>query len=198
MIGTELARAHAPAHLEAVHARHHHVEHDEVEGRLAEAVERLAAVGRLHDLVAVLAQREGEQRLDRLLVVDEQDAGRVLEHVLYGQGTPSYPADSHARPADLPRGTHPVLLRADRGRVLAQRPSPARSGPRSTPDAFSASRAAGRPRRAGPRAYPGAPRGRQRRRGAGRQAGRRLPRHGLLPGQHAVASRPRRPTASAA
>ena len=87
------ARAHAPAHLEAVQAREHDVEHDEVEGRLAEAGERLAAVGGLHDLVAVLAQREREQRLDRLLVVDEEDAGRVLEHVLSGQGTPSYPAD---------------------------------------------------------------------------------------------------------
>ena len=38
-------------------------------------VERLAAVGRLHDVVAVPLQREREQRLDRLLVVDEQDAG---------------------------------------------------------------------------------------------------------------------------
>ena len=58
MIGTDAARAQAPAHLEAVEARHHHVEHDEVEGLLAEARERLAAVGRLHDLVAVLAQRD--------------------------------------------------------------------------------------------------------------------------------------------
>ena len=83
------ARAHAPAHLEPVEAGHHHVEHDEVERRLAEARERLAAVGGLHDLVAVLAQRVGEQRLDRLLVVDEQDAGRVLEHVGSGQGRPA-------------------------------------------------------------------------------------------------------------
>ena len=41
---------------------------------LVEAVERLAAVGRLDDLVALLAQRIGEQRLDRLLIVHEQDA----------------------------------------------------------------------------------------------------------------------------
>ena len=73
------ARAQAPADLEAVELGHHHVEHDEVEGLLAEARERLAAVGRLHDLVAVLAQREGQQGLDRLLVVDEQDAGWAVE-----------------------------------------------------------------------------------------------------------------------
>jgi hypothetical protein len=64
----------AAAHLEAVHPGHHHVEHDEVEGLLGEAVQRLAAVGRLHDVVAVPLQRERQQRLDRLLVVDEQDA----------------------------------------------------------------------------------------------------------------------------
>ena len=41
---------------------------------LGEARERLLAVGGLHDLVAVALQRERQQRLDRLLVVDEQDA----------------------------------------------------------------------------------------------------------------------------
>ena len=55
--------------------RQHHVEHDEVERLLVEALQRLAPVGRLDDLVALLPQRVGEQRLDRLLVVDEQDAG---------------------------------------------------------------------------------------------------------------------------
>ena len=45
-----------------------------------EALERLGAAGRAHDLVAVLAQRVGEQRQDRLLVVDEQDACRSLGH----------------------------------------------------------------------------------------------------------------------
>ena len=74
MIGTERAGAQPPADLEAVHLRQHHVEHDEVEGLLGEARERLAAVGRLHDLVAVALQRERQQRLDRLLVVDEEDA----------------------------------------------------------------------------------------------------------------------------
>ena len=77
MIGTDAARAQAAAHLEPVELGQHHVEDDEVEGLLGEAVERLAAVARADDLVAVLAQRIGQQRLDRLLVVHEQDAGET-------------------------------------------------------------------------------------------------------------------------
>ena len=80
MIGTDERAPQAPADLQAVHPGHHHVEHDEVEGLLGEAVERLAAVGRLDDLVAVALQREREQRLDRLLVVHEQDAGCSISH----------------------------------------------------------------------------------------------------------------------
>ena len=82
MIGTLAGRLRAQpaADLEAVHLREHQVEHDEVEVLLGEARERLAAVGRLHDLVAVALQGEGEQRLDGLLVVDEQDAGWAVGH----------------------------------------------------------------------------------------------------------------------
>ena len=74
-------RAQPLADLEAVHPRQHQVEHHEVELLLGEARERLAAVGRLHDLVAVALEREREQCLDRLLVVDEQDAGGAVGHV---------------------------------------------------------------------------------------------------------------------
>ena len=56
--------------------RHHHVEYDEVEIALGEAVERLAPVRSAHDVIAVLPQRVGQQRQDRLLVVGEQDACR--------------------------------------------------------------------------------------------------------------------------
>ena len=69
------AAAQPAADLEPVDPRQHQVEHDEVERLLVEALERLAAVGGLDDVVALLAQRIGEQRLDRLLIVDEQDAG---------------------------------------------------------------------------------------------------------------------------
>ena len=44
-------------------------------GLLGEARERLPAVRRLDHLVAVALQRERQQRLDRLLVVDQEDAG---------------------------------------------------------------------------------------------------------------------------
>ena len=46
-------------------------------GLLAEALERLLAVGRLHDRVAVALEREAEHLPDGLLVVDEQDGGGV-------------------------------------------------------------------------------------------------------------------------
>src|SRR3954447_21347429 len=75
------ARAQPPADLEPVELGHHHVEDDEVERALAEALERLAAVGRPDDVVAVLLQGEAEQRLDRLLVVDEEDARGAVCHV---------------------------------------------------------------------------------------------------------------------
>ena len=118
------ARAQAPAHLEAVEPGHHHVEHDEVERRLAEARQRLPAVDRLHDLVAVLAQRVAEQRLDRLLVVDEQDAGRSVEHLPSRyQGTRSYPPGFDARRADLPGGAGAGPAGGDRLRLLAAGPA---------------------------------------------------------------------------
>ena len=74
------AAAHAPAHLYPVDFRKHDVEHHQIESLLGETVERLAAVVRRHHLEAVLAERVGEQGLHRVLVVDEQDAGRSLRH----------------------------------------------------------------------------------------------------------------------
>jgi hypothetical protein len=51
-------------------------------------VQRLAAVGGLHNVVALFAQRVGEQRLDRLLIVHEQDARWSVGHdgLLPGKG----------------------------------------------------------------------------------------------------------------
>jgi hypothetical protein len=72
MIGTALRLL--AADLEAVDLRQHQVEHDEVERLLLEAVEGLAPVGRQDDVIALLAQRVRQQRLNRLLIVDEQDA----------------------------------------------------------------------------------------------------------------------------
>jgi hypothetical protein len=74
------ARPQAPAHLQPVELGKHHVEHHEVEGLLGEAVQRLAPVPRVHHLVAVLTQRERQERLDRLLVVYEQDSSGSIGH----------------------------------------------------------------------------------------------------------------------
>ena len=148
MIGTGRARAQAPADLEAVHPRQHHVEHDEVEGLLGEARERLAAVGRLHDLVAVALQRERQQRLDRLLVVDQQDARGSVCHDLRKASEDSrrrYPRIGARRPR-LPGRVPAGAGRAVRRRVLARGPpAPARARcrpTRSTPAARSGRAAA--------------------------------------------------------
>ena len=78
MIGTAERARMPPAHLEAVDLRQHQVEHDEVERLLGEAVERLLAVAGRDHLVAVALERERQQGLDRLLVVDEQDPRGAL------------------------------------------------------------------------------------------------------------------------
>ena len=139
------ARAQAPADLEPVDLRQHHVEHDEVERLLGEARERLAAVGRLHDLVAVLAQREGEQRLDRLLVVDEQDAGGAVGHVRYDRVRAELPCGfaCSTRGSTAPRSSRPC----SRSSSPRSRSRTAR-GPLGTtlaPDALRRRRARARP-----------------------------------------------------
>ena len=63
------------ADLEPVEAGHHQVEQDEVGIDLAEAVERLAAVGCGDDLVAFVAEVEAQQAHDVGFVVGYEDAG---------------------------------------------------------------------------------------------------------------------------
>ena len=67
----------------------HHVEHDEVERAVAEALERLLPVDGGNHLVALLAQRIREQLLDRLLVVDQEDPGGLCATCLR-RGSASY------------------------------------------------------------------------------------------------------------
>ena len=77
MIGTELRGAQLLADLEPVELRQHDVEHDEIDRLLAEAAQRLLAVGRLDHLVAVALEREAQHLPDGLVVVDEQDGGGI-------------------------------------------------------------------------------------------------------------------------
>ena len=69
--------ANPPADLETVYLRQHQVENDEVDLLLAEQPERLLTVPSLDDPVAVPLERVREQRLDRVLVVDEKDCRGV-------------------------------------------------------------------------------------------------------------------------
>ena len=67
----DLARERQP-----VHARHQHVDDQEVRPGLAEAAQRLLAVARRLDLVAVRAQLVREDHEQVRVVVDDQDARR--------------------------------------------------------------------------------------------------------------------------
>ena len=142
MIGTGAARAQAPADLEAVDARQHHVEHDEVEGALGEARERLAAVGRLHDLVAVLAQRD--RRAASGSTARRRRAGcggRDRPSWCTTTGYASLRCGLHARPADLPGGADPGPLRAHRRARSRSRTARGPVGTTLAPDAFDGERA---------------------------------------------------------
>src|SRR3954470_12841743 len=85
------ASAQPPAHLEPVDVGEHEVEHHEVERLLGEARERLLPVRRRDHLVAVALEGEGQQGLDRLLVVHEQDARRAVGHGQDSVGPDGYP-----------------------------------------------------------------------------------------------------------
>src|SRR5262249_51636287 len=106
-LGTQTA-----ADLEPVDPRQHHIEHDEVEGLLVEPTQGLLAVARLDNAVAVALQGIGEQRLDRVLVVDEED-GRGILHA-YALRAPG--ADRLRRP------TIARTMEAARPRTVRQRP----------------------------------------------------------------------------
>src|SRR5262249_13392224 len=67
------AGAEAAADLETVDLRQHQVEHDKVDLLVAEERERLFAVARLHDSEPVALERVGEELLDGILVVDEEN-----------------------------------------------------------------------------------------------------------------------------
>ena len=133
------AGAQPAAHLEAVHLGQHHVQHDEVEGLLGEARERLAAVRGLHHLVPVALQREGQQRLDRLLVVDQEDARGTVRH------TGSVDTVHNVLDLRVYRAAFiPALLALFVVAFSLQgRPSPART--RAIADAFDPARAFGTP-----------------------------------------------------
>src|SRR5262245_49862849 len=63
-----------------VHARHDQVEQDAVEGRLAGQLDRLDAVGRGGDLVALALQDLLEGRRDPRVVVDHEDPSPLAWH----------------------------------------------------------------------------------------------------------------------
>ena len=74
----EAALAHPPPDLDPGDVRQHPVEHDEVRLLARHCRERVAAVRRLLDLIALVAQRRRDRVGDRRLVVDDENAAERL------------------------------------------------------------------------------------------------------------------------
>jgi len=68
---------HLPAHLDAVHARQHQVEHDSVRLGLADQLERHRAVARLLNQPALPLEVAGHELHDGFFVIDDKDSRRV-------------------------------------------------------------------------------------------------------------------------
>ena len=140
MIGTLLRAPQAPADLEPVEPRHHHVQDDEVERLLGEPRERLASVRRPDHLVAVLLQRVAQRASGCLLVIGEQDAWCAISHRDEGYARGAVVLCTLLDPRLYRAALAPVLLALILAAFsLEDRPRPIRST--LAPDAFVAQRA---------------------------------------------------------
>src|SRR4029453_19006935 len=115
----------ALADLEPVEAREHHVEDDEIDVFLREPLERLLAVACLDDAVAVPLERGGEQGLDRILVVYEENGRRGRHRKGHAGPQPA--------PTIAPRWKQFGPGRAVAGCVAALLKGPFTAGPSSQP-----------------------------------------------------------------
>ncbi len=78
------AAAQALQQLHAVHARHLHVEHGEIDGTREQPLQRALAVGVGADREAFLLERHADRGQDVAVVVHQRD--RVLHHLLPSRG----------------------------------------------------------------------------------------------------------------
>ena len=103
--------AEAPAHLEAVHRRHHEVEQDEIRRGRLHLAERLFAAGGRRDLVAFPLEMMDDELADVRLVLHDQHAAR--------HGGAILPAPPRSRPEPLYAVFAPCRL----GRAAGKSPS---------------------------------------------------------------------------
>jgi hypothetical protein len=94
-LGADLA-----AHLQAVHARQHQIQHDQVRNAGAEGRQRGRAVGGRLDAVALPFQVVLDDLADGRLVVDDQDP--------FPGHAPSFPCDGGTSWVNLPGRPEPV------------------------------------------------------------------------------------------
>src|SRR5581483_11724097 len=87
----------------SVHPGHHQIEEDDVGGPSTEERESLSPVGGAADVVALVAQRVLQDERDLLVVLDDQDAERIIH--------PRPPSESTARPAARASAWCPVPRR---------------------------------------------------------------------------------------
>ena len=91
--------AQPPAHLDAVDARQHHVEDDEVGWLVARFDERVGTVGHDVDRVALVRERAPERRSEASIVVHHQDpSARAHARMMAGMTDPSWRRGRGLRP----------------------------------------------------------------------------------------------------
>src|SRR5262249_52743831 len=118
------ARAQPLAHLEPVEAGQHHAEDDEVDVLGVELRQRLVPVACLDNAVPVALKRIGQELLNGLLVVDEQNGGWIRHQEPTGGRAYYSPAIATPAPPSRPRrrrrgsAERPVNSRLYRGTWL--------------------------------------------------------------------------------
>ena len=85
------------AELPAVDARHHQVENDEMRLELVDDAKRDVPVGSGAHVEALMAQSERDEVGDALLVIDDEDAGRLTHRFEYMVGLATVSASRRSR-----------------------------------------------------------------------------------------------------
>src|SRR5262249_12452395 len=126
-------------HFEAVHAREHQVEHNEVDRNSIDQLQCFVAVSRGGDCIAVTGQRLAQEPGDPRFVVDDEHLSHGSSHSGHSLRPPPRPppsrcgVDSTAGSSNLPPLLYPQGKRRARGPGGGSAGFPRKSGPWSHP-----------------------------------------------------------------